>query len=182
MMSLNRAARSLLGLALVALFCAALLAMLANRVNTQTPTGAAGGRGEVAADGAPSIEPPSPAAAPDAIDPRVAFDGYCVRESFVSLRELTPAELDALDTGAMARGSSGWLLDGGSRATGQGWVGDFEGAVAAYHARRLDRPGNWILIERDGKPMGISLREVKLPSGLVVWLPTDAMIPAECPD
>ncbi|HEX5013127.1 MAG TPA: hypothetical protein VFV72_03130 [Candidatus Limnocylindrales bacterium] len=166
-----------LGLAAVTLFGLAVLLLLAGR--GATPTGS----GPVPVNGggypAAAANPTSRADA-EAGDP---FAGYCVRESNVLLRAFTTAELQEFDSAVKLRGSAGWLVDGDRFAVGQGWVGDLDGATTAYLGTKLDRPdrpGDWILTERDGRPMAMSLRSVELPSGKVLWLPYNFMVAEDC--
>lgn len=170
--SIRGALTGIAGVAVVLLAGAALIVVLLN--------GAARPASPVAAGANPSPAPGAsePAAVGAAVDP---FKG-CGTLSNRSIRGLTPTELEAIDGQALARAETGWLSDGGPWATGQGWLGDLEGAIAAYGGTRTEAPmpGTWILTERDGEVIGMSLRSVELPSGRTLWLPHNYVIPGEC--
>lgn len=174
----SRGASAPFGVAAVLLFGLASVLLLANRPaepSAPRPIPISGGANPSTAAVVPT--PPLDAEAND------LFAGYCVRESHVMLRAFTTAELQAYDSAAKARGSAGWLRDGDRFSAGQGWVGDLDGATEAYGGTKFDRPerpGNWIITERDGKPMGMSMRSVELPSGSVLWLPEDFITVSDC--
>jgi hypothetical protein len=124
--------------------------------------------------------PTAPGAAAE-VSVRAAFGNYCIRASDVMLRSLTKDELASLDARAAAK-APGWLVDGGPWTEGQSWAGDFDGAMAAYGGTRLDEPGNWLITEKDGRPLAMSLRKIDLPSGRALWTPHNFMIAVDCPN
>ena len=104
-------------------------------------------------------------------------------ESDASIRGLTDKELAELDDKAASRGGIGrWMTDGGPWAPGQIWIGDLKSAIAAFGGVAVDRPGNWVVTNRDGVQIAMSLRAIELPSGLTLWAPFNFVTPIPCGD
>lgn len=121
---------------------------------------------------------PTPAPPADdrdqAIQDLVAETGTaCVGMAFVTVRKQSPEELESLIV--VAGGSDRWLTEGAA------WVGDLDGAVAAFGGRLVVASADeaWIAVVADGRPARLQLVRMVTPSGFTVWRRLQSVVAAE---
>ncbi|HET7677669.1 MAG TPA: hypothetical protein VFK38_07430 [Candidatus Limnocylindrales bacterium] len=81
---------------------------------------------------------------------------------------------------ALAGGTGHFLHPGGVWAPGQGWIGTFPEAVAAFGGRVVVESDHWIELERDGRPHFTELIPRAVDDATTVWVRSDFVEPAAC--